>query len=361
MKFKLVLLVLFCTVSNFAHANKPLQKAWIKHHYECVSPYLEQIHSTIDFDRKKNKNQLIQVINNLEDNYERVYSKNRIKHYIKQARELMDRSHKLYQDQIWHDKENANINLYVPEYCFTMMKYQLNQYHKVDIEKYFSDEDYVIDGFKEEATLVLLEGLSGALSFMTDAMYSVVSIDGYRSSLKSVLQLTYPKTYAECFAGIDYGNGVYKKYYSSINSELDSEFKSTVYQQQFQQDKRELDLTYNVLMNRIGVSVSDISKDMIRVNEGHEYYKFKEKTTGNIEESVNSANKLMNEISNFKYMLISYMSKTIKDDPTKFNEFKDEYVCSAVARVHRNNGYLNGYLTPREMKKYHRDYYKSLE
>lgn len=360
--YKILLIMLLCLVSNFAHGkNNSEKKFWIKHHYECVSPYLDEIKATKNFDRIKNKNNLNKVIDNFEVNFKKVYSKNRVKHYMKQAEELKNRSHKLYQDQIWFDKENANSNLYVPDYCFKMLKYQINQYHKVDIEKYFSDEDYVIEGFKDETILALGEGLVGVLSFMTDAMYSVISINGYRSSLKNVLELTYPKTYAKCFADIDYGTGVYQKYYSSITSKLDSEFESTVYQQQLQQDKKKLDLSYDVLMNHTGVLDSDISENTITVNEEHEYYKLKEKQIDNIEESVNSANKLVNEISNFKYMLISYVSKTIKNDPSKFSEFKDEYVCSEVARVHRNNGYLDGYLTPSEMKKYHRDYYRSIK
>lgn len=361
MNFKILLIILLYSVSNLAIGKDNSEKKfWIKHHYECVFPYLEEIKSTTNFERKKNKNALIKVIDNLEPNYRKVYSNNRVKHYIKQAEELKNRTHKLYQDQIWHDKDNTNPNLYVPEYCFTMLQYQLKKYYEVDIEKYFSDEDYVIDGFKSEATLAIGNGLAGALSFMTDSMYSVVSLNGYRNSLKNVLELTYPITYAQCFENINYGDSVYKQYYSSIISKLDSEFNSKIYQERLNQDKKQLDITYDVLINHTGVSDSDVSKDMIRVNEKHEFFKLKERQLSDMESSINSANKLVNEISNFKYMLISFMSKTIKNNPNEFNKFKEQYVCSEVARVHKNNGYLDSYLSPEEMKKYHRSYYKSL-
>jgi hypothetical protein len=361
MKYKMLLLLLCCTLCNSVFAkDKSFQKYWIKHHYECVSPYLEEIKATKNYDRVKNRNQLVKVIDNLEVNYKKVYSKNRTKHYIKQARELKNRSHKLYQDQIWYDKENANINLYVPEYCFTMLDYQLKEYHKANIEKYFMEEDYKIEGFEQEAQLLLAEGLIGLFSLMTDAMYSNVSIDSYRDSLKDVLGLTYPVTYAKCYDSIEYSDPVYQRYNESISRQLYSEYESKLYQERLFHDKRKLEISFDVLINHTGVKNSDIKKNYISVSESHEFFKLKEKQLSDLEGFANSANKLVNELANLKYIHISHMSKYIKNNPSEFSKFKDEYVCSAVARVHRNNGYLDGYITPREMKKYHRDYYKSI-
>lgn len=362
MKYKIFLLISCCVISNFVFAkDKSLQKFWIKHHYDCVYPYLEEIKATENYDRKKNRNKLVEVINNFDLNYERVYSENRTKHYIKQATALKNMSHKLYQDQIWHDKKNANTNLYVPEYCLTMLKYQLNRFHEVDIEQLFSDKDFVIDGFKEEAKMFLGKGLIATLSFLTDAMYSVVSLDGYRNSLKEVLERTYPKTHATCYENIEFNDDAYKKYASKINAELNVEYSSKAYQERLNQDKRKLDIIYDVLVNRTDIPKDDISKNLIRVDEQHDFYKLKEQQLSDMEGSINSANKIVNEFVNLQYLLISYMSKVIDSNPDEFSRFKDEYVCAAVARVHRNNGYLDGYMTPREMKKYHRDYYNSIK
>ena len=356
-----MLFIFCCVTSNFVFAkDKSLQKFWIKHHYECVSPYLNEIKATENFDRKKNRNKLVKVINNFELNYERVYSENRTKHYIKQATELKNRSHKLYQDQIWHDKENANTNMYVPEYCLTMLKYQLNKFHEVDVEQYFSNKDLVIGGFKDEATMFFGKGLLGTLSLFTDAMYSVVSIDGYRNSLKDVLELTYPKKHAKCYENLEFSDEKYKKYASKINTELNTEYSSKLFQERLNLDKKKLDLSYDVLVNRTNIPKNDISKNLIKVNEQHDFYKLKEQQLSDMEGSINAANKIVNEFANLQYLLISYMSKTIDKNPENFSRFKDEYVCAAVARVHRNNGYLDSYMTPREMKKYHREYYKSI-
>jgi len=359
----LILILIIFSSSSYSNEQKKIsneqKKFWITKHFECVSPYLDEIKAIKNYrteknkKSRKNKKRLDKIINNFNNDYLRAIADNKINHYLKKANSLRSRSKKIYTDQLVVDRYTANTNLLVPDFCYIAVKAQLSQFHRYDINKHIIDLDLTQNGLKNSAILLV----SSLLTSMTDLSFSQVSLAGYTNQLKTYSRLLSPFEYLNCYENIGYEGKKYSSILKDSKQKIMKTFNSDEYQKYLDEIKKIIGYSVEVLVDRQSVDKS--YKSAVYVSDNHPYYRLKKKHQNNRKYYINLHNSFINDL-NRHMVAVYFQANETNHNEQNINAFQEAFICNTSAKRRSKIPIVDGTLSTAELRKKIRAINKSI-
>lgn len=332
------LLILISSSSAFSKTdNRP---ALYKKHFACVSPYLSEIRDETNFKKKKNKKILNNIIDGLPSNFNKVYSKGRVKHYMKQARSLSQRSSEVFKEQIRLNHKNVNITLLVPEYCFENLKNSNSGLINYNIEDFLKDKNFKYEGLQESFE----SALSDVMMTLNTFWKKTINSTSYRDFIKKQSFLLYPLEYMKCFNESDFSKGGFKTKFNEASMNLKAAYNEKDFKELISQNEKFLKFSQEQILLQTKSPFYVKGKSYLQVPADHDYYQYKSNKAATTKKNVETLNSAMDEFYNLRLVTIFHTTKK-NYNSKKFEFMKEQSLCTLKAKYFKNNAIVDGYIT----------------